>query len=130
MDQNKELNPPENRFKNKPERTVADRVVSLLIASFISLIALVFWSLLTFLDGREWFDFAVKLVLHEMVFILGLLAGVLIVRAISSWSWIDDTLEKATEKLEFFVFILLGLMMVSFVVFAVIVPALDAIAVM
>jgi hypothetical protein len=80
--------------------TVSERIGLVTVATIFGAIAYwIYWIVQTFLDGRGWGDFVVRMLLHELVFVIGLFAVSLAAYAVFSTPWLDDWVAYFAHKL-------------------------------
>lgn len=106
--------------------TAADRVGMVVFAAIIwAIAAWMSWIVLKFANGDGWWDFAVHLILDELIFAVGILGLALIAHACFPEAT-GKFLEKAIQKTGVVAFAIVGLFFATFalVVIAVLAPML------
>ena len=105
-------------------RTVSDRIgIAACAILFWSVAAWMFWLVEKFVDGNTWWDFAVKIVLHDLIFAIAVFGGALIAHACYP-TMTQRLLEKAAAKLHVVVWVIIGLVVCTLVFVSLVLPAL------
>ena len=105
-------------------RTIPDRIGLVVFAILIwSIAAWMFWLVEKFADGKTWWDFAVKLVLHDFIFAIAIFGFALIAHACCP-STTQRIVEKAAVKLHFVVLAIIGLVVCTLVFVSLVLPVL------
>jgi hypothetical protein len=105
--------------------TTADRVGLFVVASILGTFAYwIFWIGQTFVGGKGWGDFAVRLILHDLVFSISCFSIGLAVYAASSPRWLDRILTAAARKLHSTIALVLVLFAITSVFYILILPLL------
>lgn len=110
--------------KDTLARTTPDRIGFLVFVILIwSIAAWMFWIVNKFADGKTWWDFAVKLVLHDLIFSIVVFGCALMVHA--CWpSATQHIVEMAAAKLSFLVWAIIALVVTTLAFAALVVPLL------
>lgn len=106
-------------------RTVSARFSWLVIATIlVAITGWMYWIVTKFADGNTWFDFGVKSVLFELIFSSWVFAALLILNAIVKIEWIERALEKVVSKLVTVVYLIIAIVIITFVFVSTVVPFL------
>ncbi|MEX0728168.1 MAG: hypothetical protein WD065_18005 [Planctomycetaceae bacterium] len=117
MAQQIETEDGENPFFDEPF-TAADRIWLFVVAAVLGTIASwMFWIVHTFLDGRGWGEFAIRMILDDIIFSVAMLASLFALYALFKPRWINRILTRAAGKLYFMIMTILTFFAVTSGVF-------------
>ena len=105
-------------------RTTSDRIALVVFVIVIwTIAAWMFWVVEKFADGNTWWDFAVKLVLHDLVFSIVVFGCALVAHACCP-SATQKFVEKAAAKLSIVVWAIIALVATTLVFVSLVLPLL------
>ena len=105
-------------------RTIPDRIGLVVFAILIwSIAAWMFWIVEKFVDGKTWWDFAVKLVLHDLIFAVAVFGCALIAHACCPAAT-QKIVEKAAAKLHVVAWVIIGLVACTLAFVSLVLPVL------
>ena len=105
-------------------RAPSDRVGIIAFAFLLwAIAAWMFWIVEKFADGETWFDFGVKLVLHDLIFSIVIFGCALVAHAIYPIPT-QKMLAKAGAKLSYFLSTILFLFVASLAFISLVLPVL------
>lgn len=105
-------------------RTIPDRIGLVVFAILIwSIAAWMFWLVEKFADAKTWWDFAVKLVLHDLIFAIAVFGCVLIAHACYP-NATQRIVQKAAAKLHVVAWASIGLVVCTLVFVSLVLPVL------
>lgn len=114
----------ESNANNVLARTPSDRVGVIAAAVVLwAIAAWMFWIVEKFADGRTWFDFGVKLVLHDLTFAIFIFGFALVFHAIYPSST-QRLLSKTGAKLSYILSAIILLFAISLAFISLVLPVL------
>lgn len=110
--------------KDALARTTSDRIGLVVFVILVwTVAAWMFWLVEKFADGNTWWDFAVKVVLHDLVFAIAVFGCALLAHACCP-SVMQQIVETAAAKLHVVVWAIIGLVVITLVFVSLVLPVL------